>query len=35
MIADQLHEEHEKEGNRYAVATVSAMEVALHLDERR
>ena len=35
MIVDQLHEEHEKDGNRYGVATVSAMEAALYLDNRR
>ena len=35
MIVDQLHEEHEKDGNWYGVATVSAMEAALHLDNRR
>ncbi|EJF55675.1 hypothetical protein DICSQDRAFT_184244 [Dichomitus squalens LYAD-421 SS1] len=35
MIVNQLHDEHERDGNRYGVATVSAMEAALHLDNRR
>ena len=33
MIAAQLYEEHEGQGNRYSVATVNAMENALQLDD--
>ena len=35
MIAAQLSEEHEKEGNRHGIALLDFMEGVFHLDNRR